>query len=242
MNQIFIRQDFVEDLGYQGFSVLAGLLLNARKQPMGKEWVCISPVEIAGVLMGREPTESDLQAVNKGFRDLTKLNILEKYVHGQYVVHYPMIERNEGKYVFLKEDEIRTILNFNEGVNRFSLLQYFAYLKSTFDFKTRVGNSSLTYLQEGSGKSLLTISKYHQALEGIGVLKVFRFKPIPLSGGSFTYPKNVYCSPEDEESAMKFIIDSGKFGVLKLERSITQSLINEATTNNRNEKEKGEPL
>ena len=217
MNNAFLKTEYVEDLGYQALATMTGILLNARSSDFTDDhWNCVSPLIIAAVLTGKEPTFSDLQAVNKGLRDLEKLGWVTKYSQGYYVVDYQKIVRTEEKYVCLEEHEVRAILNSDEGVNRFSLLQYFAYLKSTIDYSKRISNVPLTYLTEGSGKSLITVRKYHDALEELGVLKVFRFRPTKGSDGELKRLVNIYFMPEDVDMALQYIQDRGIFGLLEV--------------------------
>lgn len=209
MNQAYVKIEYIEDLTPQGFAALVGLLLNSRKASMVGEWSCTSPLIIAGVLTGKEPTDSDLQAVSKGFQELAKLGMVKKY-RGLYRVDYSEFERVDEKYICLEDNEVRAILNSDGEVNRFSLLQYFAYLKSTFDFSTGVGSYPMTYFAQGSGKSLLTVNKYHGILERLGVLKIFRFRTVAAPGGGARHQVNVYCSPRDEEAALLFIKEKRK--------------------------------
>ena len=215
MNKAYVKREFVENLSPQAFAALTGILLNARKQSLADDWVCTSPVIIAAVLTGKEPTESDLTAMNKGFRDLAGCGLIEKYLHNQYIVHYSDIEREDESFVCLEEQEIRIILDSPSGVNRFSLLQYFAFLKSTINYATKISSLSVVFYQTKTGKSILTINKYHRTLEKLGVLKVFRFKPGRMSDGSLSYANNVYCLPKDTVTAIQTIREKGMLKRLK---------------------------
>ena len=209
MEKIYIKTEYCESLSGQAFAALAGILLLSYKKSLSGELVFTSPLIVFSTLTGREPTVSDLQIVSKGFKDLIKIGVLKKYHKGYYVVDYSKIERTNENFTCLNEKEIRTILNSDAEVNNLSLLQYFALLKSTFDYETKTGNYSLPYYSTISGKNKLTILRYHRVLEQLGILKVFRFKPVRLPDGTVKKPKNIYCCPEDEKSALKYALSKG---------------------------------
>ena len=214
MNSIFIKTQYVEDLGRQAFAVVTGLLLNRCETPVSDSFNLTTPHILTAVLTGKKPTDADLQVVNKGLRDLLKEGLVEKYCNGHYLVRYDLIEQYDERYVCLDKKEVRAIINSKEEVNRLSLLQYFAYLKSTFDFKTGIGCLPISYYAEGSGVHEQTIYKYHRALENLGVLKVFRFAAVPTPGGLVRRQINIYCTPDNESAAIQYLKDHGKYSHL----------------------------
>ena len=214
MEKAYIKTEYIKSLTPQGFAALTGILLNSRKAHMGDEWNYVSPLMIAGVLVGKEPVCSDFQAINKGLSQLADLGIATKR-HGFYIVNFSEIEVTNETYVCLEENEVRAIMNYEGEANQRSLLQYFAYLKSTFDLKTKTGNYSFDCLSKQSGKSILTINKYHKTLETIGVLKVFRFKPFRTHNGQIKNRLNVYCSAKDEFEVFHLLQEDGRILNLK---------------------------
>ena len=211
MNNAYVRTEYIGNLSSQGLAVVAGLLLNDHETG---SFSVTSPLIVATTLVGREPTDSDLQAAKKGLHDLIKEGLVEKYRNGYYRVIYELIDREKERFVCLRKGEVRAILNSDEGVNRFSLLQYFAYLKSTFDFTTGVGYFPISYYADGSGVHAQTIFKYHRALENLGVLEVFRFAPVPTPGGLVRRQINIYCTPDNEAAAIQYLKDHGKYSHL----------------------------
>lgn len=215
MKQIFIKYEYIKEKNFspQAFAALTGLLLNTRNFSMANEWNCTTPFIIAGVLVGKNPTESEVQSISNGFHDLSHLKIAARY-KDYYTVDYSKIERVDGKYACLEESEVRAIMNYDGNGNRYSLLKYFACLKSTFNFKTKIGTSTLSFLSKESGKTSQTIDRYHKILEKIGILKVFRFRSTIGSDGYLKRQSNVYCSPENEETALLYIQEAGKMSKL----------------------------
>lgn len=209
MEKAYIKTEYIESLTSQAFAALTGILLSSRKAHMGDEWNCITPLMIAGVLVGKEPILSDSQAVNKGLGQLTDLGITTKR-HGFYVVNYPEIEVIDEKYVCVEENEVRAIMNYDGKANKRSLLQYFAYLKSTFNFKSKNSNYSITFLSDHCKISVLTIIKYHKILEDLGILKIFRFKSFKTPDGKIKNCPNVYCLPKDELEVIHLLQEDGR--------------------------------
>ena len=220
MEKAYIKTEYIKSLTHQGFAALTGILLNSRKAHMGDEWNCITPLMISGALTGKEPVFSDFQAVNKGLSQLADLGITIKR-HGFYIVNYPEIEVTDeigvvgDKYVCLEENEVRAIMNYEGEVNNRSLLQYFAYLKSTFDFRTKNSNYSINFLSEHNKMTIMTITRYHKILESLGILKVFRFKSFKTPDGQIKSCPNVYCLPKDELEVVHLLQEDGRILNLK---------------------------
>ena len=226
MEKAYIKTEYIKSLTHQGFAALTGILLNSRKAHMGDEWNCITPLMIAGALTGKEPVFSDFQAVNKGLSQLADLGITTKR-RGFYIVNYAEIEVNaetevtaeteviRDKYVCLEENEVRAIMNYEGEVNNRSLLQYFAYLKSTFDFRTKNSNYSINFLSEHNKMTVLTLTRYHKILENLGILKIFRFKSFKTPDGQIKSCPNVYCLPKDELEVIHILQEDGRILNLK---------------------------
>lgn len=208
MKRAYVKTEYIKSLSPQAFAALTGILLSSYDESLADDWVTTRPFTIASVLTGKEPTRRDLKIVAKGFKELVDLGILTVYRLGDYVINYSKIERTNEPFVCLDKKEVREIINSDEDVRRTSLLQYFAYLKSTFNYKNGIGNESLSFYCKGFEKNLVTIIKYHSVLEKLGILKVFRFKPIRRDGVT-QKPKNIYCCPEDEKSALKYALSKG---------------------------------
>lgn len=217
MNQAYIKTEYVKSLTPQAFAALVGVLLNSHKIPMGNECCYSTPFIIANILTGKEPTESDVRNINKGFSDLASNGFVEKSHNNSYyfLINYSKFERSNEPYICIEENEVRAIMNNNGDVNNYNLLQYFAYLKTTFDFETNIGTRPILYLSEKTGKSVITVNKYHKSLEKVGVLRVFRFRTSRMPDGTLKKLVNVYYLPGNEKAALHFLQESGKLSKLK---------------------------
>ena len=211
MNNAYVKTEYIKGLGHHAFAVMTALLLNDHETG---SFNVTAPLIVATTLVGREPDDADLQAVNKGLRELIKKGLIEKYRNGFYRINYELIEREDEQFICLHKKDIQVILNSEEGLNKFSLLQYYTYLLSTFDYYTGIGCFPISYYAEGSGVHEQTIYKYHRALENLGVLKVFRFAAVPTPGGLVRRQINIYCTPDNESAAIQYLKDHGKYSHL----------------------------
>lgn len=219
MDNLFIIKKVTEnmELSDEAFTVWCGLR-NLMQKDVTEYFVTYNM--IAYSIFKRVPGRYELEAIKRGFMELTENNyvkILDSFNKNEHVVDLSFLYYKGNEFFAdLSSEEMHKIMNISGNHNKYKLLRYFTCQIGTFnrsedlgEYKGKIGGMSLEYFE-----SLISITKppvisFNSILEENKILFVIRHKDFyqgyTYNGNSeIREIPNTYSRWEDKELAQKF--------------------------------------
>jgi hypothetical protein len=104
-----------------------------------------------------------------------------KLCTNKYELFRTEVDLKSGKYYSVDYDDIDKIINIKDKCNRLDLIDYYIYLISTVNYRTKVGFTSVNTLSKKCGITAMTICRYNKILENNELIYIVKSKCQGLS-------------------------------------------------------------